>query len=195
MPDYVNHDTLQRIRTAAVETGLDAPEARVFLLSRMNRQFVAQLPRLAAPGDQLHSDLLSMQNVTLQGDEVPIVTWLENASSRLGQRIEAEEFKRALEEATTSRERAQPRDRPPEGMERVVHGYDLLPYSFLTGAVGASRSIARLTVPRIEGGTPQTFPGTTQPMMYRGTGWLLTPSHLVTNHHVVNARSESEPDA
>ena len=32
-------------------------------------------------------------------------------------------------------------------------------------------------------------------MHYKGTGWLLGQRYVITNHHVINARSEGEPNA
>lgn len=195
MTEYLDHDAIEHLHIAAVDVGLDAPEARPFLLAGINRQFVAGLRRLPASGDQLHSDLLSMQNVALEGGEVPLAAWLANATARLGQRVERAVFQGALEQVVGRREKDQPRDQRQGGTEKLVHGYDLLPQGFLTAAVAVSASIARLTVPRFEVGKAQKFPGTEQPMQYFGTGWMLSPNLLMTNHHVVNARSESEPDA
>jgi endonuclease G len=195
MADYLDIGTVETLYRAAVEAGLDALEIRVFLLAGINRQYVAGLPRLPASGDQLHSDLLAMRNVTLQGGEVPLASWLANAVARLGQRVEHDEFQAALEQVVGRRERDQPRDRPPGGTERIIHTYDLLPQGFLTAALTVSHSVARLTVPRFEAGRAQNFPGTDKPMRSFGTAWVLAPGLLMTNHHVVNNRSESEPGA
>jgi hypothetical protein len=200
MADLLDHHTIDQLRQLAVEAGLDAPEKRDFLLAGINRQFVAQLPRRAAPGDQLHSDLLQMLNVTLQGGEVPLLMWLANAVQELKPRVQAATFTAALEQVAARREHEQPRDRPPAGAaeggeEKVVHGFDLLPYDFLAGAVRVGSAVARLTVPRIEAGVVQRSPGTGVELAYFGTGWLVAPGLLMSNHHVVNARSESEPPA
>jgi hypothetical protein len=63
------------------------------------------------------------------------------------------------------------------GMQRDTR----LPFSFVEGALVAGRSVARLSVPRIFDGQPE------ESGMY-GTGWLLAPGILLTNHHVVDAR-------
>ncbi|MEA2716847.1 MAG: hypothetical protein QOI99_1164 [Actinomycetota bacterium] len=195
MTEYLDHATVDQLHQLAVEVGLDAPEQRAFLLAGINRQFVAQLPRLASPGDQLLSDLLAMQNATLGAGEVPLEKWLANAVSRLGARVERDRFQAALEQVADRREREQPRDHPPGGVEKLVHGYDLLPLDFVTGALRVSSAVARLKVPRVEAGVRRMMPGTQQEMFYFGTGWMLAPGLLITNHHVVNGRSESEGNA
>jgi V8-like Glu-specific endopeptidase len=78
------------------------------------------------------------------------------------------------------------------GLERVVHKYDLLPFEFLEGAVATGAAVARLTVTRHENGVEAMMPGSTTPARFGGTGWLISPDHLFTNHHVIAARSESE---
>jgi endonuclease G, mitochondrial len=200
MTDYLDLDTIYQLHTAGVEAGLDDPAARPLLLAGINRRYVAGLHRMDSPGDQLLSDLQEMRNVTLANGEVPLATWLVNAVYRLEIRQERTTFQSALEEVWAKREREHPRDQPPPGKqpgteERIVQSYDLLPQGFLTGAIQVSASIARLTVRRYEHGDPQNAPGTELPLAYYGTGWMLGPGLLITNHHVVNARSESEPDA
>jgi V8-like Glu-specific endopeptidase len=53
--------------------------------------------------------------------------------------------------------------------------------------------VARIVVTRHERGMPTTSPGSSTPVTSKGTGWLIGPRHVITNHHVINARSESEP--
>jgi endonuclease G len=58
----------------------------------------------------------------------------------------------------------------------------------------ASRSVAKLLVPRHFDGVASTLAGNA-PDLGNGTGWLIGPDLLVTNHHVVNARVSTEPAA
>lgn len=65
--------------------------------------------------------------------------------------------------------------------EAIILGDDRVDYPFLEGALRTARSVARLKVPRIFDGKPD---GTS----LLGTGWLIAPGLLITNHHVIDAR-------
>lgn len=76
-------------------------------------------------------------------------------------------------------------------LEALLFGplYDSrLPFTFIEAAIRTARSVARLTVPRYLGGRADGK------FMY-GTGWLIAPGLLITNHHVIEARSENESAA
>ena len=71
-----------------------------------------------------------------------------------------------------------------ETLEALVFGPardTRLPYAFIAGAQRAARSIARLTVQRFFDGQPRGE-------YMAGTGWLIAPGTLLTNHHVIDAR-------
>jgi endonuclease G, mitochondrial len=200
MTDYLDQDTIYKLTAAAVAAGLYDGGDRPLVMAGINRDFVAGLRVADSPRAQLLADLEGMQNATLINGEVPMATWLNNAVQLLGMRQERAGFQDALEQVVGTREKEQPRDQPPPGKEpgteeRVVQSYDLLPQGFLTAAMQVSASIARLTVPRFEQGAPVNAPGTQQPMRYFGTGWMVGSGLLITNRHVVNARSESEAPA
>lgn len=55
-------------------------------------------------------------------------------------------------------------------------------WTFVEGAVLTARSLARLQVPRFFNGQRAGLEGVF------GTGWLITPDLLITNHHVIDAR-------
>jgi hypothetical protein len=61
-----------------------------------------------------------------------------------------------------------------------------LPHSFIERALSTARSVARIQVPRV-------FNGRQSKGEYGyGTGWLVTPTLLFTNEHVVSARLPGE---
>jgi len=71
-----------------------------------------------------------------------------------------------------------------QDLEALVFGRQRdsrLAFSFAEGAVRTARSVARLTVPRI-------FDGVQQPGVGYGTGWLIAPGVVITNHHVIDNR-------
>jgi len=67
----------------------------------------------------------------------------------------------------------------------VVNEYDLVPQSWLEVGCNASKAVARLSVFRYDHGS------STEPsQLYYGTGWLIGRQHIITNHHVINARKK-----
>jgi endonuclease G, mitochondrial len=62
----------------------------------------------------------------------------------------------------------------------------LMPVGFLDDGQRAARAVARICVPQIFDGKPRMLG--TKPSLALGTGWLIAPNLLVTNHHVVAAR-------
>lgn len=63
-----------------------------------------------------------------------------------------------------------------------------LPYLYLKRGADAGRAVCRVVTPRI-------FGTRRAERASKGTGWMITDELLVTNHHVVNARTNTEPDA
>jgi V8-like Glu-specific endopeptidase len=73
-----------------------------------------------------------------------------------------------------------------EPLPEIVIGRDeRLPVDFLKKGLIASKSVARVLVPRI-------FNGVVQNQSASGTGWLISPNLFITNHHVIEARSPEE---
>ena len=81
-----------------------------------------------------------------------------------------------------------------ETPEKIVHTDDLVTFAFMERGVRAAAAVMKLRVPRFEAGVARVNAAGT-PLIYLGTGWLLTESLLITNHHVINARNEGEDDA
>lgn len=204
MSCYLSQAQVHQLADALLAGGLTTPDAREDLLSNIHRGYVAMLPARANPFDQLKSDLNEMNQVPyLEGNEVPLQVWLENAVHRLRRagRPQQKLFQQILNEVCTKSqialaEAGAPVERArvaPGQLERIVHEDDLLNYGWLQGAMAVGASVARLVVTRYEHGIRYVSPNTGQAVVTGGTGWLIGPQHLITNHHVINGRSESEP--
>jgi hypothetical protein len=61
--------------------------------------------------------------------------------------------------------------------------------AFIDQAQLVGRRVARLRIPRYSGGNLARSVGSV------GTGWLIAPRLLLTNHHVIEAREQGEPAA
>ena len=203
---YLSIQEIYRLTDAILSGGLNTPDARDDLLSNINRGYVATLPLRSNALDQIKSDLKEMNGVPyLMGNEVPLEIWLQNGVHRLRSAFRPEQalFQQILNEVSAKSQAelakagaiVEKPEAPLGGLERVIHEDDLLPFGWLRGALAVGASVVRLVVTRYENGTKVNSPGREKPVMSKGTGWLIGSRHIITNHHVINARSESEPIA
>jgi endonuclease G len=82
----------------------------------------------------------------------------------------------------------------PELPEQIVSEVShLMPVAFLGEGHRVSRSVARVCVPQFVGG--QAVMNGNRPRLGVGTGWMIAPGLLITNHHVVAARFQEDPPA
>jgi endonuclease G len=76
---------------------------------------------------------------------------------------------------------------------REIIGHDdSTPVKWFRGGALVSESVAFLTVTRYTDGKIQTKIGSSEPIKYSGTGWLIGKQYVITNHHVINARDDQE---
>jgi endonuclease G len=184
---------------AAIATGLAAPGNRAALLAGIDRHCVARLPVAADAGAQLLSDLETLNGIERLADgSVPLRIWLGAAAALASGTDEARIFRHALDQLDHRVTGRPPLPDPPtlaEYKEVIVYQDDTVPYSFLAAGVEAGQAVAKLAVPRFECGYQRRLAQTGEPVLYLGTGWLVTDELLATNHHVVNARESDEDDA
>lgn len=199
---HLSPELISEIRRFFNETQIPYDsELRSILLNGVHFQFVQSLKKYGNDSFQLTGDLNTMNTVERLSDgRIPLETWLRNAVDQLSFRTEAKVFNRALDELTTRKSVAPPIEEPArvpdvfELREKVIFRDDMVSYGFLNGGFEAGRAVARLRVQRYDNGAAKLLPGG-QEEIYLGTGWLLAPDLLLTNHHVVNARRDGEGHA
>ncbi|MFB7591045.1 trypsin-like peptidase domain-containing protein [Streptomyces sp. NPDC056169] len=185
---FLAQEELVRVRNAAMEAGLADRALRPTLLKGIPAHFTATLQPLSDPLHQAHADLNAMNQVERLIDGlVPLEIWLHNAIEQTHEQGPRAVLQGALD--TVAREitgeAALPADMMPgEFKEEIVLQDDTVPYEFLHGGIRAGASVALLRIPPYESGTPllPSYP-------HGGTGWMVAPGLLITNHHVVMARS------
>lgn len=187
---YLSPEDVVRVRNAALEAGLAEHTVRPLLFAGITAHFRASLPTMDSPLRQLHSDLHTMNEVErLIDGTVPLEVWLRNAIAQTVEAGPLTVLQRALD--GVARDAAGEPELPAEVMpaetkEEIIFRDDTVPFEFLHGGVLAGASVARMKVPPYEFGRPQ------QPAYpHAGTGWLIAPGLLITNHHVVNARTRT----
>lgn len=191
---------IQTLTDAAIDGGLADPTQRRRLLDGIEPGFRAHHLRIVdAPAGQVLSDLAVMNEVEQLADgSVPLQIWLQNAIYLTRDLARPSKTFTAILALVNKKVTGQPAiDHPnelPETKEHVIHRDDRLPFQFLANGTSVGASVSRLIVPVYVDGVPQMrVSGAAK--QYVGTGWLMTPTLLITCLHVINAREDHEPDA
>lgn len=127
----------------------------------------------------------------LTNGERPLVmithtAWRQVRNSDLGQRLQ--EIEKQIEDAYGGDNPSVDLPGTPEIL--VFEGRDeRVFFTFIQQAYQAASLVARLRVPRWSHGVLESS------AWGFGTGWLVAPGLLFTNHHVINARNPNEPPA
>ncbi|WP_426404576.1 trypsin-like peptidase domain-containing protein [Streptomyces sp. R-07] len=185
---FLPQEELVRVRNAAMEAGLADRALRPALLKGIPGYFTATLEPLDDPLEQAHADLNAMNQVErLLDGLVPLEIWLHNAIEQThepGPRAVLQGALDAVARAITGEAELPAEMMPGEMKEEIVLQDDTVPYEFLHGGIRAGASVALLRIPPYESGAPllPSYP-------HGGTGWMIAPDLLITNHHVVLARS------
>ncbi|MFF5761872.1 trypsin-like peptidase domain-containing protein [Streptomyces tanashiensis] len=185
---FLAQEELVRVRNAATQAGLADRALRPALLKGIPGYFTATFEPLADPREQAHADLNAMNQVErLLDGLVPLEIWLHNAIEQTHEQGPRAVLQGALDtvaRAITGEAELPAEMMPGEMKEEIVLQDDTVPYEFLHGGIRAGASVALLRIPPYESGAPllPSYP-------HGGTGWMIAPGLLVTNHHVVMARS------
>jgi S1-C subfamily serine protease len=138
--------------------------------------------------------LNGLGRLTDQGGVRPLIVVVDNALEYVpsGSDVarELNEVKRLLAEYYGGDVQA-PVEAAKQDLEALVFGRqrdNRLAFSFAEGAVRTARSVTRLMVPRI-------FDGVQQAGVGYGTGWLIAPGVVITNHHVIDNRLIDDGEA
>lgn len=161
------------------------------------RGWVASLPVPSAPLYLLLSDLGALDETRVLADgSIPLTEWLRNLVDVLEAAEQNAARVRRIRDAVAGRLQGGPplaQPLPRGGDEIKIHTRDYLAPSFFAEATRRVRAVARLVVPRYFAGKLDVdASGNLQPGS--GTGWLLAPGLLLTNLHVMHARSAEEDE-
>jgi V8-like Glu-specific endopeptidase len=202
---YLSNNELTKLSDAIINTVGYNPALRTVFLSSINRAFT-NLLQVYAANEKIQLDLdLPILNDTLRltDGSVPFQFWLTKA----GQYVQPfPDANKIVQEALAKIENKSIKSIPITNIdsptaatvnkiieEKVVQQNDMLTFSFLEAGVKAGSGVARLRVVKYENNVPVQGAGGN--VTFSGTGWLLTKELLITNHHVINARQDTEADA
>jgi hypothetical protein len=202
---FFDQNGLNAIRDAIMDNIGYSPSLRTILLSRISNQFKKFLAVDNIEMVQLDLDLIALNKTErLTDGTIPFESWLDEASRYLKPYPDASRvILEALATIASRTVKSDPVDNPVPPPKKVVDAIvkekilfkdDMLSFPFLEAGVKAGNSVARIQVKRYDNGVmAKSADG--DPAIYLGTGWLLTQQLVITNHHVINARGNNEPDA
>jgi endonuclease G len=181
-PDYHYKLLDALLDVPALNDPLAGPANRTILLHRLPAGPVAAIPRYPAPMTDLNSIVTHAAGMgqLLDSGEWALAIVTRNAS-RFARGTEPGRALAALLAELETHATTPPQAPIPE----IVIGQDeRLPIRFLERGLEVSRSVAKVLVTRVFNGKTQTGSGS----RVSGTGWLIAPGFLLTNHHVIEAR-------
>lgn len=189
MSAFLDYDDLEKLIDAATAAELWEGDTRRLLFFRIG-DLRGRVPRANSDVLQLRTDLQYLNASATRDDVHPLLVWLQNARPLVAGRDQQEFFEKLLGrlEGRSAGPAIPIALRESFKREAILFQDDMLPIGYLQAGLAAARSVARLRIPRFDNGVGQN-------KHYWGTGWLLTSSLLITNHHVFNARDDGEPDA
>ncbi|SEO14347.1 trypsin-like peptidase domain-containing protein [Niastella yeongjuensis] len=188
----------RELAQAIIDSGIDTVKLRPIFMMYIKASYVATLRVDLPPAAQVKSDIAIMDMTEqLTNGDVPLLIYLENIIPEMEAAPTQQTIVKKIRDSLVHLVNGAPRVNVaaiPERQELIVNTDDTLPILFMEMGVKIARSVSKLKVQAFENGQPKML-GTGMPQVGNGTGWLLTESILVTNHHVINARREGEPDA
>ncbi|UFW51105.1 MULTISPECIES: trypsin-like peptidase domain-containing protein [Bradyrhizobium] len=194
---YLSNEEIIEVSQKLVELLGYGPQIRSDLLDGIPAIVTGMFQTATQPLLSARLDIRGLNGIDrLEDGSIPLKVFLGNATSLLIGRPDAEPLRRALHKVETTATGAPVIDTTgfPELKEVVVHRDDMVPYAFMLSGVTAGKAVAKLSVKRHSGGHPQTD-AAGKPMIFLGSGWLIAPNLLLTNHHVIKAREAGEAAA
>ena len=194
------HPDLLEIHEKAVAIGL--PGRRTAMMTNIPYGFFAALPNAGDPISQQFVDLGQMNqdiNLVIADGITPLNIWLTNAAAFSSQYPSIQNFMnqkanevagKAARSGGTPGDNASAIGNVADFPERLIGSSDLLPAEFLDRAVSTARGVVRLVVPKYQDQVPHLENG--NPVIGRGTAWLLGSRYLLTNDHVIRLRKAGE---
>ena len=188
---HLRNTEISELAQIAVAENIDQIRNTLFPAPHMS-QVRAALNIFPNPLAQMTADLQQMNTITrTPSGIVPLERWLTYVSPYIKDAGHKKIIDDALTKISTKSDGApQVPDTAVtnEIKEKIIQSDDLVPFGYLEGGATAGVAVGRIKVYPFENGAQKLINGTHSPHL--GTGWLLSKSLVMTNHHVANARSK-----
>lgn len=193
----LSENNINLVKDALLE-GLDFRSLRSTILQGINFRFLGIIPHGGSDLAQLSNDLRTMNDAErLSSGEIPLVIYLNNALPFLFAKPRQEKIIRELLDELAHQTSGAPRIDPAEiseTQERIIHSDDMVSHAYMKIGLATGDSVMRLRVKsHLNGQARKQSNGTD--MYFSGTGWLIGHELMITNHHVINAREEGQPES
>jgi endonuclease G len=197
---YLRSEKMYELLQAAVQSGLVQAE-RAQRTNGIDVGFVANIRLGGSLLERFEEELISVNGVErLLDGTVPLATFLDNCANHLRLRGKPEanlfaETAIAIGNKVIGFKVQPPATLPEISTREAIIGRDeMLDFAFLRLGLAVGRSVCRISVPRFEQGKQRHLPGGA-PWVLLGTAWVLADGYVLTNHHVLNARTSEEAPA
>jgi hypothetical protein len=198
MQDYLTLEERQTLAMAIIGTAGYGAAQRTVMIGSLPLWLRGSLPGGAAgPITDAMLDLGALSGIERLSDgTIPIKEFLKAALFLAGTNVAADPIRRKLADIEAQATGAAPVAPGPasETQEKYVTRTAMVPRGFFAGGLEAAKSVAKLSVARFENDSKILDSGG-EPVIYVGTGWIVAPGLMITNHHVIHARNKGEPPA
>jgi endonuclease G, mitochondrial len=202
---FFDPNRLDQIKDAIISKVGYGADIRNILFANINPAYTYLLPVLNNPLLQLINDLNELNDVKMLSDgTVPFRIYLDQAGRILKPFPDSSEIiQKSVSDLSHKTLKTDPVSNPQlpsqpvvEKMvqEKIILKNDMVYYQWLEQGFLAGISVGLIKVPRYDNEVPKFLTGN-EPAIYLGTGWLIGAGLVITNHHVINARDDNEPDA
>jgi V8-like Glu-specific endopeptidase len=196
---YLTFQQIAELTQAAIDSGLII-QPRPLLFREIRPSFVVTLNLDPVPLNQFRLDITRLNDIErLEDGSVPLELYLRNAADLIRDLPQARVFQKYQSIVTniaSGLSALAPLTHLPGTVttkEAIIHQDDTVDLAFVQGCIKAAVAVAKLLVPRYDNGVQRKVNGA--PWIFNGTGWLLSPDLVMTNHHVINSRPDGEPAA
>jgi endonuclease G len=174
------------------------PQERGVLMQFVHDEFLARIPNINTTLGQVMTDLGWMNEFErIANGDVPLLIYLQNAAFVVSSLSKESLVVRKMLEKVQERALGMPVvdiTTVQEINEAIIHTDDTLPYSFINGASKAAASVAKICMYAFDKKVYKKLPSGDK-IVFNGSGWLISNTLMVTNHHVINARKKGEHPA
>ena len=190
-------NTVLQLINAILDSGINSLAERQNFFLLVNRKFFNLMNTSGNPKSQITADIGRMNEVERLADgQVPLLIYLQNVASFLAG-LEEEKTVRTVVDFINQKTSGAPRpdlQKIPEIREKIIHKDDTVTFQFMSAGLQAAAAVCKLQVPSYQNAQARKQSNGTD-MIFLGTGWLLSNSLIITNHHVINARMDGESNA
>ncbi|WP_196232127.1 trypsin-like peptidase domain-containing protein [Rhizobium etli] len=192
---YLSNERIDDIAKTVIEVIGYNETLRGALLRGLPRTFVTSMASFGSNSGvaMLHIDLDRLNNIPRLSDgTIPLRRFLENAIIQSGSDAREAVFQDALHDLMLLTSGFKVQKVSEFSPEVVIFNDDMVEHTFMVDGLAAANAVAKLTVFRCDDADKPVAKSKVR--AYAGTGWLLSPTLLLTNHHVIAARNAREPE-